>query len=480
MRSQILLGLATLSLLLTGNSPAWAATIVVDTLLDEELDDGVCSLREAILAANLDQSGGGCLAGSGTSDRIHFSVSGTIQLVAALPFVTHGVAIEGPGRDLLAIDGDDQFRTLAFVPASPMQYVVRDLSLLRGRTPAGVQHGGCIWATNVFATLAVVDVTVANCVAATNGGGIASAGTLLLERVWLDANEAQGPSGGGGVHASGIANVEISDSSFTGNRTSGTNGSGGALHLSTSGAALITNSTFSGNLANSFGGALHLSGILSNVLSVTLRDSTLLGNESDVDETSSTATGGTIHLANQTTSQVTLTLANTVVAGGRDNASSACHEILIALGAPPAELVSAGFNLIADGSCVESVFPESPGAGLPNAQGDFVGTSAFPIDPRLDVLAANGGPTPTHLPLSQTPHPVVDQGSCPGSLHDQRGLRGAASSHRPHDVAAVPNNPDGDSCDIGAVERGASLPTHEIFTDGFELGTTLLWSAELP
>ena len=243
----------------------------------------------------------------------------------------------------------------------------------------------------------------------------------------------------------------------------------------------MKSSTFSHNLSNERGGAIHFSGVGSNVFTATVRDSTFIDNESDVDETSNAATGGTLYLTNQTTSQLSVALTNTVLAKGRDNASPArCPEILVAAGDVPPVLTSAGFNLVADGSCVETAFPTSPGAGVPNLQGDFVGTQASPIDPRLDALAANGGPTPTHLPLQESPHPVIDQGSCPQTARDQRGRGDAGTGLRAHDVPAVPGNPDGDGCDIGAVEsQTQALPPPTVFIDGFESGSTLFWSEDV-
>jgi hypothetical protein len=38
-------------------------------------------------------------------------------------------------------------------------------------------------------------------------------------------------------------------------------------------------------------------------------------------------------------------------------------------------------------------------AGDPNGNDDAVGDSGTPIDPRFDVLADEGGPTPTHAPM---------------------------------------------------------------------------------
>jgi hypothetical protein len=84
---------------------------------------------------------------------------------------------------------------------------------------------------------------------------------------------------------------------------------------------------------------------------------------------------------------------------------------------------------------------------------DIVGTPVDPVDPRLEALADNGGPTMTHALRSDSP--AVDQGTgitsarffdCPDT--DQRGF-----------VRPVDGDGDGNSdCDIGAFELGATQP----------------------
>jgi hypothetical protein len=74
------------------------------------------------------------------------------------------------------------------------------------------------------------------------------------------------------------------------------------------------------------------------------------------------------------------------------------------------------------------------------------------INPMLDVLTANGGPTQTMALL--TGSPAIDAGlSSGGETADQRTLT------RPVDLCAVPNASDGDGTDIGAYEvQGPTCP----------------------
>jgi hypothetical protein len=91
-----------------------------------------------------------------------------------------------------------------------------------------------------------------------------------------------------------------------------------------------------------------------------------------------------------------------------------------------ASVVSAGYNLIGDaGGCAIE-----PGAG------DLLGNATVPVDPRLEALADNGGPTST---LALGPgSPAVDAIPRAACLEptDQRGVA----------------RPQGAACDIGAFE----------------------------
>ena len=165
----------------------------------------------------------------------------------------------------------------------------------------------------------------------------------------------------------------------------------------------------------------------------------------------------------------------------REAATAApCAEMLFQVD-PGSSVSSLGFNLVGDESCVTASFPASPGGRVANLNGDFVGTLAAPLDPRLNPLALTGGPTATHLPLQETPHPVIDQGSCGEAEIDQRGKGKVATGHRAHNVGAVPNNPDGDGCDIGAVEYNAhETDSRGVLDDGLDARPpTLFWSAEV-
>lgn len=98
------------ALLLFRVSIAAAATIEVNSTNDTSADDGECTLREAITAANDDSASGAasgeCAAGNG-ADTINFDISGTpsfinagengytLELTSALPDITATLIING-------------------------------------------------------------------------------------------------------------------------------------------------------------------------------------------------------------------------------------------------------------------------------------------------------------------------------------------------------------------------------------------------
>ena len=85
---------------------AWA-TITVNSLADPG-EPSICSLRDAIIAANTQTVMNGCAAGNG-HDTIQFSVTGTILLASTLPEITDSqLTINGPVAPGITIDGGNQ------------------------------------------------------------------------------------------------------------------------------------------------------------------------------------------------------------------------------------------------------------------------------------------------------------------------------------------------------------------------------------
>jgi len=181
--------------------------------------------------------------------------------------------------------------------------------------------------------------------------------------------------------------------------------SGGGVFASN---ATLTNSTVSGNLAP-FGNGGGIDAATATLLNCTI-----------VENIARTG-GGLFHSPGGT-----FTVRNTIVALNLVDFAGTDRDVSGAF-------TSQGHNLIGVGG----------GTGFTNGvNGDLVGTSANPIEPKLGALANNGGKTQTHKLLAGSP--AIDAGDNAGApATDQRGL---------------PRRKDGNGdgvaiVDIGAFER---------------------------
>jgi CSLREA domain-containing protein len=342
--------LAVLASLLVA-APAGAKTFNVTTEADlpEATPDGECtgcSLREAVREANSLgtndvinlPAGTFRLTGAGGEDA---AATGDLDVVAGEGKLT----VNGLSARATAVDGGGVDRV--FDTANGALLELSGLTVRNGDAQAsggGIDGGGTVTLTDVAATGNQADT----------GAGITNTGSLTLIRSTVSANIAAG--GGGGIDATSLA---------------------------------LVNSTISGNKANGPGG-----GIAANGAGVTLRSSTVTGNDG--------GPGGGRGL--DLSGGATATVANSIISG---NPRGDCRTV------SGGSIASQGGNLAGDAAC---------GFG--------------PVtDPRLGQLADNGGPTNTHALL--TGSPAIDAGTglgCPAS--DQRG---------------VPR-PQGLACDAGAFE----------------------------
>ncbi len=309
------------------------------------------------------------------SDRL------TDRSTTAIDNDTAGVelVIEGSG---FAVDGQGNFDVRPFTVQANTTVTMNDLTATGGN----VLGGG-------------VD---------NRGGGILNQGNLTLNRSTVISNTAE--TRGGGLATRG-GTVAINDSTIA-NNVSGTPSSpgfGGGLH-NENGQVTIRNSTISGNesvggLSNnpSYGG-----GIASND-NITLDSVTVADNYA--------FTGDGLYFINNTTSQVTVSVKNTILA---TNGSDDCHFETIAGGAT---FNDQGHNLILQDST-------SKPCGIVNGVNNNI-----VADPQLLPLADNGGALTHAFRLDS---PAIDAGDT--SLPtDQRGVA------RPQDLAD----------DIGALESTA-------------------------
>jgi predicted outer membrane repeat protein len=226
-------------------------------------DSGPGSLRDAITRAE---------ATPAYRSTIAFTVTGTIDLLSALPSLTAGLVIQGPGASLLTVQRDaavttPQFSDFVVAPGAAVE--ISGLTIRGGRqTGTGGQ-----------------------------GGGIFNAGTLRLSACTLTGNQA---TAGGGIYDSFGASLTAEGCTVTANQAGSVGG--GGIYADNGGTVTVSGSTVSGNLSGGAGGGLALYN-----LRTTLRDSTVSDNQA-VTSVFNVAGAG---IANASA----LTIANSTVSG---------------------------------------------------------------------------------------------------------------------------------------------------------------------
>lgn len=335
-----------------------------------------CTLRDAITATQ----GAGALVHDVFFDA-SFNTPQTINLTAALPIIAKDLTINGPGANLLTV-----------------------------RRDTGGDYR--IFTVNPTATVSLYGLTIAN---GKNGfgGGISNSGTLTIDRCTLTGN--LGTTNGGAMQNTGA--LVVTNSTISGNIS----GHGGGLYNYALNAsqcvcsALLINTTISGNTATSYGGGIVDYNFGGAEPTVTLTNTTIVGN---------TAPGV---IAVDGGGPATIFLKNTIVANNQKNGVT---EDLADLGTSP-HVISRGHNLTG-----------SNGGGYFTQPGDQINTN-----PKLTSLGNYGGPTQT---MYLNPgSPAIDAGDdVAAPVTDQRGV----------------SRPVGAHVDIGAVEVDGGV----IFQNGFE------------
>src|SRR3990172_614711 len=221
-------------------------TLTVNTTEDELNNDGDCSLREAIRAANTNAAVDACTAGVG-ADTITFSVTGIIVPGSALPDIGEDLTVAGPGATNLTISGSGNDAVSVFVVNADITLNLHDLTIAN----AGTAEGGGIF--NDGGTVNVSNSTFSGNNASSGGGIFNNGGTVSVSNSTLADNSTDGA--GGGIYNSGT--LIVTNSTFSGNRSDSEPGGGGVFN---DGTLTVINSTFSGNSAVDEGGAVINSG----------------------------------------------------------------------------------------------------------------------------------------------------------------------------------------------------------------------------
>ncbi len=474
-------------------------SLVVTTTTDIVATDGLTSLREAINFANSNPD-----TSTITFSGAAFSGPGpfTIQLDSALPTLATNININGLGAKVLTIRGkassstsSDWFRI--FNIASGTAVSISGLSVLEGKAAGAAGLNGT--ASGIGGGATTINPPTNGAIG--QGGAILNAGTLTVTECTFLSNNASGGAGGigagdtnqtggtgadgqgGAIYSSGPA-LTIARCTFSGNSANGGGGGaggsiqfgggnagnganagaawGGAIYIAGAGTHSIVNSTFHSDVA---GGGYGGSGGVTNFTNGFLRSGGVGGN----------ASGGGIY----STQPITIRSCTFAFCSASAGAGGLQGNYV---NAAPGAAFGGGLNAngtITIGNCLiaanTATSPDSGVAQGPDVFGSFVsqsfnligvladatginggadqsGTTGTPLAAKLDMLADNGGNTPT-LRLRRG-SPAVDKGKDLGSTGvDQRGFM------RPKDLAdtAYANASGGDGSDIGAFES-ASLP----------------------
>jgi CSLREA domain-containing protein len=422
-------------MLVLWSTPTARATTTIDVNTTSDVinaNDNLCSLREAIIAANSDTpSGTGaneCPAGSG-NDIIHVP-GGTYHLTRVGSDdnaqngdldLTAGVTLNGAGSASTIIDGNGSVTFDRVFHVLTATVTISGVAVQKGNVASGKPGGGIL---NEFGTLTVTHSAVMSNTASgvVGGGGIANwiGRTLTVINSTVRGNSTTS-HGGGIFNASQSSVVTIIGSTISGNTA---NSNGGAITNNCLNTSLtIVNSTLSANRARQDGGAIYNCG-MTNLYNVTIAH-----NTADYDGTGDGNGGG----VSNPLGSGPLTSRNSVIALNTD-------------ASPGVEAPDCGGNLTSPSYTL--VGNNAGCTGITDGvNGNKVGTGANPLNPQLGSLQYNGGATFTHALLLGSP--AINAGNPTGCLDhlgmtltiDQRGFA----------------RPIALTCDMGALEAGMAV-----------------------
>ncbi len=446
-----LLNLPTLGFLLVFGV-SQAATIQVTADSPEQQEDGLCSIAEAIIAANTDQAADGCSAGNGADtillenqSYIFKKADNLTNGLNGLPVIRSEIIIQGTRsnedffnnpqaaatiRRPIRVDIDSVLNLpMPFTDGFPPMrffYVQKDATLSLKNLYLNLGFAG---SEETFFGSADVQNSLQN-----KGGAILNLGTLNLQYINLGGNKALGS--GGAIYS--IGDLVIRDTRIMRNHATlfgggaidtqgslmiqrtiladNTAASGGAISFVSSASQVSSkfvsvNTIYAGNRANR-GGAIYMdTGILSRFLHTTITD-----NVAD------TFGGGLFIEAGNDSDQPQIDIGNTIIA---NNTGNDCQF------QTPVNIIAAG-NWFGDNTCNKRA-DGNPAVVNPNSIRNFT-TLNTP-----DVLI------PAHSP-------VIDAGDdqiCSDPLVDNQDLLG---NQRKLDGDGL----NGAQCEIGAIERQRS------------------------
>jgi hypothetical protein len=326
-----------------------------------------------------------CLTNAVTDDTITFGVTGTINLTGALPELTQSINIVGPGADLVTVRRDTGGRYRIFEVAAGTLVNIYGLTIAHGADLLSQPGGAGIYNQG---TLTVAYATITENSATSSGGaGIYNQGRMTVIHSTISANRLF-TGGGTGIRNEGtltLASSTVSgDSAGEYNVTSGVVGGG----IYNRGTLRVTNSTIANNQL--VGRDLAEGGGIYNEGPLTVTNSTVAGNSTYASPGSQSRGGGIYTLPS-------IVVHNTIVATNYNFPFPDGPDLYGTLG-------SSGYNLIGDSS-----------GGL-----GFDETDLLNVNPLLEPLSNNGGPTQT-MGLSPG-SPAIDSGdNTAAPKWDERG-----------------------------------------------------------
>ena len=189
---------------------ACANTIVVNTLDSGSQPFPLCTLEDAVVAANTQAIHGGCPAGTGNDDTIEFIVTGTIfpDNTLTIDNTSETLFIEGPFFGGITIDGQN---TIELLDAEGTDLEAQNLTFTHGSS----DFGGAIFAGGST-------VGIGNCTFVNNGalGGGAFAAEDSLTFFLNDTFTGNSAELGGGIFNEDSL-VDVSNSTFSANLAGG-------------------------------------------------------------------------------------------------------------------------------------------------------------------------------------------------------------------------------------------------------------------
>jgi CSLREA domain-containing protein len=463
--------------------PVTANSIVVNNVADLVANDGLCTLREAIISANTDtpsgSASGECPAGSG-ADIISLA-AGIYTLTTANLRILSEITILGETAETTIIQAstcnpvdpgeicthDWQVFSVDYSDSYQGHLTLNGVTLRHGN-PGG--SGGAVFVDGSiegYASLHLINSIITANQARFRGGGIANFGNLIITNSTLAQNKAEGVDRGEGGAISNYQDVSISDSNIIGNNSYY---DGGGLYNTDGGHVTVSNSTFAENESARNGGGIYN------------KEGTLTVTESEFSRNKTTSDGGGIYNTSLGTVEITSSTFSeneaSIFAGGFYNEgilsitnSTLSGNYALAVGgifnsgtltltsstlsgnfALMVNKIGGIFNLGGTLEYANTIIANSgDDVGCTNEENGIILSNTYNLvedgscvggaigfvtgDPKLGDLDDNGGPTLTHALLPGSP--AIDAGDpayCPGS--DQRGVA----------------RPQGTGCDIGAFE----------------------------